>query len=164
MIEQNVQVLRCNDKQLWVRMGSQSGCAACDNGKGCSAGLFAKLIQRKPVILELARNDIKVEAGQMLTLALPESLYLKWVVAAYGWPLLAALAGALAGYGVGASFQFRPGFIDAVTLSGGLLAAWFMMRYIRSRNTPETILNSLEMTVCFPSVTPNMCSGSVNKP
>lgn len=164
MIEQNVQVLRCNDKQLWVRMGSQSGCAACDNGKGCSAGLFAKLIQRKPVILELARNDIKVEAGQMLTLALPESLYLKWVVAAYGWPLLAALAGAFAGYVVGVSLQFRPVYIDAATLSGGLLAAWFITGYIRSRNTPETILNSLDMTVCFPSATPNMCSGIVSKP
>lgn len=163
MIEQNVQVLRCNDEQLWVRMGTQSGCAACDNGKGCGAGLFVKLIRRKPVILELARNDIDVEEGQMLTLAFPESLYLKLVVTAYAWPLLAALAGALAGYAFGVSLQFRPVFVDAVTLSGGLLAAWLSIRYIRSRNAPEIILNSLDITVCLPSVTPNMCNGIVSK-
>ena len=72
MIEQNVQVLRCSNEKLWVRMGSQSGCTACDSGKGCGAGLFAKLLQRKPVTLELARKDLEVKVGQMLTLAFPE--------------------------------------------------------------------------------------------
>jgi len=65
-------------------MGSQSGCTACDDGRGCGAGLFAKLLRRKPVVLELARNDIDVEAGQMLTLAVPEQLFMRLVLASYG--------------------------------------------------------------------------------
>jgi len=164
MIEQNVQVLRCDAEQLWVRMGSQTGCAACDNGKGCGAGLFAKLIQHKPVILELARRDVEVEAGQMLTLAFPERLYLKLVFASYGWPLLAALAGALGGYGLGTWLQFGAVLIDVVTFSGGILAAGLIMRLIRRRTTGEMILDALEMTVCFPSATPNMCTGTDKQP
>jgi len=164
MIEQNVQVLRCENERIWVRMGARSGCTACDNGKGCGAGLFARLVQRKPVVLELARNEMKVETGQMLTLAFTERVYLKLVFASYAWPLIAALTGALAGYSLGVWLQFRPVLIDAVTLIGGILAAWLVMRYFRTRKTAETIFDSLEMTVCNPSNTPNMCTGNVNEP
>ena len=163
MIEQNVQVLRCSDEKLWVRMGSQSGCTACDNGKGCGAGLFAKLMQRKPVVLELARKDLEVEAGQMLTLAFPEQLYLKLVFFSYGWPLLAALAGAFAGYALGTRLQVTPVLVDLLTLSAGILAGWIIVRLIRTRRSMETILNSLDITVCFPSATPNMCSSTAKQ-
>ena len=164
MIEQNVQVLRCDRESLWVRMGTQSGCTACDNGKGCGAGLFAKLIQRKPVILKLARNEIRVEAGQMLTLAFPEQLYMKLVLVSYGWPLMAAIAGALAGYSLAAWAGLQVVAIDAAALTGGVLAAWLTLWLLRSRDTEEAILNSLHMTICIPSNTPNMCTGMVNKP
>lgn len=164
MIEQNVQVLRCNDEKLWVRMGSQSGCTACDNGKGCGAGLFAKLIRHKPVVMELARKDLKVEAGQMLTLAFPERLYMKLVLASYGWPLLAALAGACAGYGLGSWLQLGPVSIDVITLTGGVFATWLVMRFIRGRKTTATILKALDMTVCLPSSTPNLCTGAEKTP
>jgi len=164
MIEQNVQVLRCNRESLWVRMGTQSGCTACDNGKGCGAGLFTKLIRRKPVILELARNNLKVEAGQMLTLAFPQQVYIKMVFASYGWPLLAALAGAFGGYGLGTWLQFTPAVIDVATLSTGIMAAWLSLRIFRSQKFAKTILNSLHMTICIPSNTPNMCTGAMRKP
>jgi len=164
MIKQNVQVLQLNDEKLWVRLGSQSGCAACDNGMGCGAGLFAKLIQHRPVNLELARNGLNVKVGQMLTLAFPEQLYVKLIFASYGWPLLAALAGALAGYSLGVWLQFGPFMIDAVTLSVGVLTAWSVMRLIRTQKTAETILNSLDMTICFPSSNPDMCAGMLKKP
>ena len=163
MIEQNVQVLRCGNERLWVRMGSRSGCTACDNGKGCGAGLFAKLIRNKPVILELARNNLEVESGQMLTLAVPEQVYLKLVFASYGWPLLAALGGAFAGHSLTTWLQFSPVLVDAATLIGGILAAWFVLRFFKSQKTVEVILNSLETTICLPSKTPNMCNGTACK-
>lgn len=164
MIEQNVQVLRCEGERLWVRMGARSGCTACDNGNGCGAGLFAKLIRSKPVVLELTRKDMKIEAGQMLTLAFPEQLYLKLVFASYGWPLLSALVGAYAGYTLGAWLQFSPLMIDAATLAGGVLLAWLSVRFLKHRKTARTILNSMDMTICLSSNTPNMCTGSTNKP
>ena len=164
MIEQNVHVLQCSGERMWVRMGSQTGCTACDNGKGCGAGLFAKLLQRKPVVLELPRNDVNVEAGQMLTLAVPAQLFMKLVLTSYGWPLLAALAGAYAGYGAGAWLQLDPSMTDLLTLAAGGLAAWMFLRLIRRANTTETILKSLSVTACRCSETPNMCNRTAKTP
>lgn len=163
MIEQNVQVVRCEDERIWLRLGSQTGCTACDNGNGCGAGVFAKLLQRKPVVIELARNDISVEPGQMVTLAFPEKVYIKLVIASYGWPLLAALAGAYAGYGLGIWLQFGPVLIDASTLSIGMLAGGFVLRLIKNRKNADTVLNSLHMTVYYPSATPDMCDRAANE-
>jgi len=164
MIEQNVHVLQCSGERMWVRMGSQTGCTACDNGEGCGAGLFAKLLQRKPVVLELARNDVDVKAGQMLTLAVPAQLFMKLVLTSYGWPLLAALAGAYAGYGAGSWLQLDPHVIDLLTLAAGVLAAWVFLRLIRRANTTESILKSLSVTACHRSETPNMCLGATKTP
>lgn len=164
MIEQNVQVVRCRDRRIWVRLGSQSGCSACDNGKGCGAGVFAKLLQRKPAIIELARRDIDVKPGQMVTLAIPEQVYLKMVLAYYGWPLLAALIGALAGYGLGSWLQFGALLLDAGTLIGGILAGGMLMRVLKRQRSAGSVLNSLQMAVYYPSATPNMCSSVMKEP
>ncbi|MGA9572740.1 MAG: SoxR reducing system RseC family protein [Lysobacterales bacterium] len=164
MIEQNVQVLQFSDEHLWVRMGSQNGCTACESGMGCGAGLFAKLLRRETVVLELPRNGIKVETGQMLTLSFPERLYTKLVFASYGWPLLAALAGAFAGYGAGVWLHLSALLIDALTLAGGGLAAFVLLQFINRGRTTETLLESLSMAVCSPSDTPDLCSGLAKKP
>lgn len=161
MIEQNVQVVRCQEERLWVRMGSQSGCTACDNGKGCGAGLFAKLLQRKPVVLELPRTDMSVKAGQMVTLSFSEKIYLKLVLASYGWPLLAALSGAFAGFGMSTWLQLGPMLTDLGTLSGALLFGWVTVKGLKSRIGSDKFLKSLNTTCYSPSATPEMCGGEV---
>lgn len=158
MIEQNVQVLRCHDERIWVRMGSQSGCTACDNGEGCGAGLFSRLLKRKPVVIELAGNDLEVEAGQMLTLAFPERVFIRLVLASYGWPLLAALAGAILGHGLSVWLEFGPAMIDLGSLLGAVLAGGLVMRMIGKRTNLDFIFNSLQTTLYYPPVTPNMCN------
>ena len=65
MIEQQARVLRADDLQVVVRIGGQTGCAACDAGQGCGAGLFGKLLRRNPVELQLT-NDIGASAGQSI--------------------------------------------------------------------------------------------------
>jgi sigma-E factor negative regulatory protein RseC len=161
MIEQNVQVVRCQEERLWVRMGSQSGCTACDNGKGCGAGLFAKLLQRKPVVLELPRTDMNVKAGQMVTLSFSEKIYLKLVLASYGWPLLAALGGAFAGFGMSTWLQLGPMLIDLGTLTGALFFGWVTVKSLKSRAGSDNFLKSLHATCYSPSTTPEMCNGKV---
>lgn len=157
MIEQNVQVVRCQDERLWVRMGSQSGCTACDDGQGCGAGLFAKLLQRKPLVIELERKGLDAQAGQMVTLAIPENVYLKLVLASYGWPLLAALAGALVGYSIGHWMQLGPVLVDLATLACGFLAGVYLLRVLKGRKYPDMVFKSLHLAVCYPSETPNVC-------
>jgi len=160
MIEQNVQVVRCQDKRMWVRLGSQSGCTACENGEGCGAGVFAKLLRRKPVIMELVREDASIKAGQMVTLAIKEQVYLKLVFAYYGWPLLAAIAGAVAGHSFAVRTQAGAGLIDFYTLIGGLLAGGLVMRSTGNRNKTEAVLKSMHMSILKPPVNPNMCNRS----
>lgn len=159
MIEQNVQVVRCSEQRIFVRMGSQSGCSACDNGHGCGAGIFARLLQRKPAIIELERRDIDVRPGQMVTLAFSEQVYLKVVLAYYGWPLVAALSGAFAGYNLGARLQFGALALDAITLAAGILAGAMAMHILKRQKSADAVLNALQMAVYYPSATPDMCSG-----
>lgn len=142
---------------MWVRMGSQTGCTACDNGNGCGAGVFAKLLQRKPVIMELARSDANIQPGQMVTLGFPEQVYLQLVFRYYGWPLLAALIGAFASYRFGIWVQVSPAMVDLITLIGGLLAGGLLLRGLRKGNSAGALLKSLKTTVYIPSATANMC-------
>jgi len=157
MIEQNVQIIRCENKTVWVRVGSQTGCPACDNGQGCGAGVFAKLLQRKPVVLELPCESEDLRVGQMATLSFPEQLYLKLVLANYGWPLLAALAGGWAGFVLLNKFLLNGFLLDAVTLFSGLLAAGLVMKLIKHRGATDRVIDEMRMAVCMPSASPGMC-------
>jgi len=163
VIEQNVQVVRCEGESIWVRIGSQTGCSACDNGNGCGAGVFAKLLRRKPVTIELERGGVDVGVGQMVTLAIPEQVYLKMVLAYYGWPLLAALGGAIAGFGLGTRFQFGSLSLDLATLAVGLLAGIFALRLSKRRDAVGTLMNAMHVAVCYSSATPDLCGAAVNE-
>lgn len=163
MIEQNVQVVRCADERIWVRMGSQTGCSACDNGHGCGAGVFAKLLQRKPAIIELPRQNVDVKPGQMVTLAFPEQVYLKMVLAYYGWPLLVAIIGAAVAYALGGWLQLGPVMLDVITLLGGLLAGGFLLRTLKRHKNTNALMNSLQMVSYYPSANPDMCGGVLDR-
>jgi len=163
MIEQNVQVVRCSDNRMWVRMGSQSGCTACDNGNGCGAGVFAKLLQNKPVIMELERSDTQIQTGQMVTLGFPEQVYLKLIFAYYGWPLLAALTGAYVAWQLGTWAELATGLLDLATFGGGLLSGGVLLRILKKQQNTDAFLKSLQTTVYIPSVTPNMCSTEIKQ-
>jgi len=163
VIEQNVQVVRCEGESIWVRMGSQTGCSACDNGNGCGAGVFAKLLRRKSVTIELERRGLDVGVGQMVTLAFPEQVYLKMVFVYYGWPLLAAFGGAFAGFGIGTGFQFGSLALDLATLASGLLAGTFALRMLRRRDAAGKLMNALHVATCHTSATPDLCGGVFNE-
>ena len=158
MIEQNVQLVRCKGDRMWVRLGAQTGCSACDNGEGCGAGVFAKLLARKPVVIELERRELDVQAGQMLTLSFPESVYLKLVAASYGWPLLALLAGAWVGHSLAQLIGLEALWIDISALGMGVLGGALVVRMNRQQKLADIMLKSLRMAVCSPSSQAGMCS------
>jgi sigma-E factor negative regulatory protein RseC len=133
LIEQQARVIRIEEDIAWVSVGGQSGCPACDAGKGCGAGVFGRLLRRKPVELPLP-NEPGARAGQAVTLGIPESLYLKLVFRQYGWPLLAGLAGALASHHISKQFQAGPVLSDAITLAGMAGAAALAFAGLRKSN------------------------------
>jgi sigma-E factor negative regulatory protein RseC len=122
VIEQQAQVVRVRDKRVFVRVGADSGCSACDQGKGCGAGVFGKLLKKKPVTLAF-RNDCNARVGQAVMVGVPEAVFLRLVFRFYGFPLLAGLAGAVLGHQIGLVNGANDGMTDLLTLAGALVAA-----------------------------------------
>jgi sigma-E factor negative regulatory protein RseC len=132
MIEQQGKVVAADAGQISVRLGASTGCSACDAGKGCGAGVFGRLLQRKPVTLDF-ENSIGAVPGQAVMVGLPETLFMTLVLRLYAWPILAGLAGAVLGYLAAAGLGADRWVSDLATLSGGLLAAAQVMRRVRKR-------------------------------
>ena len=130
MIEQQGKVVSAVDGVIRVRLGASSGCSACDAGKGCGAGVFGRLLQRKPVILEF-QNSIDAAEGQAVMVGLPESLFLSLVFRLYLFPLLAGLGGAMAGHWLAGLAGFAPALTDFSALVGGLICAAWVIRHSR---------------------------------
>ena len=83
MLEQQGQVVATAGGRASVRLGGQTGCAACDAGRGCGAGLFGRLLRRRPVVLEFD-NHLDARCGQEVLVGLSERWFLQ-LVARFTW-------------------------------------------------------------------------------
>ena len=92
MIEQQGRVVDATGARVRVRLGGTTGCTACDAGRGCGAGVFGRLLRRRPVELEFD-NHVGAEPGQAVMVGLPESLFLALTLRLYLLPLLAGVLG-----------------------------------------------------------------------
>lgn len=153
MIEQQGKVIAERPGRISVRLGGTSGCTACDAGKGCGAGVFGRLLQRKPVVMKFD-NTLQALEGQAVMVGLPESLFLSLALRFYLYPVLSAIAGAAAGHVVAHYLGATALVMDAAALLAGLAAAYLAVRRIRSaamefpgRNTVH-LLRIIESTSC----------------
>jgi sigma-E factor negative regulatory protein RseC len=127
MIEQQGQAVSATPGVVRVRLGGQSGCSACDAGRGCGAGIFGKLLRRRAVELDF-ENRVGARLGQGVIVGIPEALLLNLVMRFYLFPLLAGLAGAGLGHYVGMRVGAGTGGSDILALlfgaAAGLLVVW----------------------------------------
>jgi len=123
MIEQQGRVLRLQGNRAEIQIGVSSGCSLCNSGKGCGAGIFAQLLRRKSALVQVP-NTIEATPGQVVTLAIPENVFLLIIVRLYLLPLAAALAGAAIGQHLAERMHVGVGMSDAVTF---LCAAVFFV-------------------------------------
>lgn len=128
MIEQQGVVVASRGGQAEVRLGGRLGCAACDAGRGCGAGVFGRLLRRRPVVLDLD-NALGAGQGQAVVVGLPESWFLALVARFYLYPLLAGLVGAMLGHYVSGKFDPVTAVSDAAALLGALLAGMAAVRH-----------------------------------
>ncbi len=131
MIEQQGRVVAVAGDTASVRLGGMSGCPACDAGRGCGAGVFGRLLKRRPVVLELD-NLARAEQGQAVMVGIPEGIFLRLVARFYLWPLLAGLAGAVLGHYLSASWFPGPVLTDLTALASGLFAGGMVARRNRA--------------------------------
>jgi sigma-E factor negative regulatory protein RseC len=131
MIEQQGQAVRESPGRITVRLGGTSGCARCDAGRGCGAGLFGKLLRRKAIELEFD-NHVGARRGQAVVVGVPEALYLGLTVKFYLFPLIAGLAGAVLGHWLATVFEAGAAGGDALTLLAALAAGAAALRANRN--------------------------------
>ncbi|MFT5139544.1 MAG: sigma-E factor negative regulatory protein RseC [Lysobacterales bacterium] len=144
MIEQQARAIRAENGFVLVQIGGQTGCAACDEGKGCGAGLFGKLLNRKPVEL-LLQNRNNVKAGQAVQLGLAESLFMKLLFRLYAWPLVAGLAGATGGFALASYFGLSAGSQDLATLLGAVLCGLLVLNFYNRTTKPDISPNDIQL-------------------
>ena len=118
-----------------MRLGGMSGCPACDAGRGCGAGIFGKLLKRRPVVLEL-ENRAGAGAGQAVMVGIPESLFLRLIARLYLWPLLAGLAGMALGHAISANWFPGQALTDLTALAAGIACGGLALLASR-RNSGE---------------------------
>ena len=133
MIEQQGLVVAVSSETASVQLGGNSGCTACNAGKGCGAGIFGRLLKRKPVVLEL-RNGPGARVGQSVMVGLPETLFLRLIFNFYLFPLLAGLAGAAIGHYVSVKLQADSAASDILALLGAVIAGALALMWNRQRN------------------------------
>lgn len=158
MIEQTAVLTRTSGDRAWVRLGGQSGCPLCDAGQGCGGGLFGRLLRRRPVEVEVV-NRIQAVPGQPVLLGLPESTFLSLVFSAYGWPLLAGLAGALLSHQIGGTWLPQGAWLDGLTLAGALAASALLWRAQAGRRADGLARWPVQLITAAPG--PQACPGNV---
>ncbi len=132
MIAQQGRVTAIQGSNAVVRVGGTSGCAACDAGKGCGAGVFGRLLKRNPVSV-CVFNDIDAQVGQAVEVGIAEERFLALVFRLYILPLLGGLAGAVTGFAVAQRADAAGPAADLLILLGGLAAAAVCLLWARQR-------------------------------
>lgn len=128
MIEQQGRVLRVDGPLTWVRMGRSSGCPACEAGKGCGAGVFGKLLNRRHIEVCVSSAPL-AKPGSAVLLGIPEQLFLELAWRLYGLPLLAGLGGGLATHQLALRFEPTAWLLDLAGLLGAIGAATVVFRW-----------------------------------
>jgi sigma-E factor negative regulatory protein RseC len=128
MLEQQGRVVEQSGGIATISIGPVAACPACAAGKGCGAGVFGRLWQRKAVQVKL-QSPTDAQPGDVVVVGIPESLFLGLVMRLYLRPLLMGLAGAVAGNYLAARMTNLPGIIDGLSLllafaGVGLGLAW----------------------------------------
>jgi sigma-E factor negative regulatory protein RseC len=146
MLEQQGLVVATAGGRASVRLGGQTGCAACEAGQGCGAGLFGRLLRRRPVILEFD-NRLEARCGQEVLVGLSERWFLRLVARFYLVPLLAGLGAAALGHHVALMLHLGAAGRDLLALACALTAGACVLHWSRTpqnSSIPE-FLNKVEV-------------------
>lgn len=144
MIEQRASVVAVRSGTAVVETSSATHCEACAAGRGCGAGLFARLLTRRVTRLEVA-NQLDVKPGQAVIIGVEEAELARASLRLYGTFLLALLLGAALGHAVALALGWPA---DLVSASGGISA--LMLAIIPFKRKPAGIAARL-LARCDPA-------------
>jgi sigma-E factor negative regulatory protein RseC len=137
MIEETALVVDMDDQYAWVEASSQSTCSHCSAQQGCGTASLQKWFKRKPNRLKVL-NTQKLQTGDQVIIGIPEQALVMGSFLLYILPLLALLAGALAG--VFFSQMIANDWEEAISIVFGLSAFLGSYRWLKGKlhNTEGT--------------------------
>ena len=93
MLYEQAKVIKRHDKDLiWVETQIKSSCNACSQNNKCGTGMIAKTLAPKTNQV-LVACEHRVEAEQMVTIAVPEQSIVLGSLILYGLPLVSFMLG-----------------------------------------------------------------------
>lgn len=130
MISQQGRIVSIDGNEVLVRVGGRTGCAACDQGKGCGAGVFGRLLRNKSVAIRTA-NSVGAQVGEVVQLGITEGRFLNLVFRLYALPVLAGLLGIASGFAVAMGLGLGAVAADFVSLAFGVAGAGLSLLWSR---------------------------------
>lgn len=102
-------------------------CEACASGRGCGAGLFARLLSRRATRLEVS-NDLGVATGDRVTVGVDERGLVRASLRLYGTFLMALVGGAAAGHALALSQGWPADAVSVLVAFAAVVVAMLLMR------------------------------------
>jgi sigma-E factor negative regulatory protein RseC len=91
MIEELAVVVKIDNHQVWVESGPNSACGGCPQKASCSTNAIGSVLKKKSVPVD---NDIQLNTGDQVMVAIDENLLLRASLLLYLLPLIALFSGA----------------------------------------------------------------------
>ncbi|NOY66089.1 MAG: SoxR reducing system RseC family protein [Gammaproteobacteria bacterium] len=128
MLEEEAIVIKAEDEYIWVEARSSSSCSNCSAKQGCGTASLQKWYSRKPNQLRIV-NTKGFSVGDKVIIGIPEQAVVKGSFMIYMLPLLALIAGAIAGSAFGN--WLYPGFSEVFSIVTGFAAFLLCFRWLR---------------------------------
>lgn len=141
-------VVRVDSDSLWVETIQQSTCGSCAAESGCGQGLMARFFLGSrflKVFLE-GRDPAKYQAGDEISIGIPEGVVVKISFLAYLLPLLLLVAGATLGNTFGGDLPAVIGAIFGLIL-GALMVRWVSGKFLQNRHYQPVLVDEFQPIV-----------------
>jgi sigma-E factor negative regulatory protein RseC len=128
MIEENAQVVRIQDDEVWVETQRSSSCASCSAEKGCGTAALSRVLGKRRNVVRVL-STIPLRVGDQVVIGIREQALVRGSLAVYAVPILLLLLGALVGELGAEQFIWENAELASVTLGiSGLLAGLVWLR------------------------------------
>jgi sigma-E factor negative regulatory protein RseC len=131
MIEQEAQVTRVKDDQVWMTVQRQSACQHCNLSEGCGTGSLGKMMGYKSTQWVFP-NSLGLKTGDRVLLAIPDKSYLLGSLLIYVLPLVTFFSGAAIAQSIWHT-EWVNVVVSLFALTGGMLlsARLSRKRYVK---------------------------------
>ncbi|TDJ31921.1 MAG: hypothetical protein E2O56_06210 [Gammaproteobacteria bacterium] len=127
MITQQGSVVSLSGDRAIIETEPIQHCEACAAGRGCGAGLFARLLSSRATRLEVP-NDLDVATGDRVTIGVDERGLVRASLRLYGTFLMALVVGAAAGHALALSLGWPTDPVSVMMAGIAVVMAAFVLR------------------------------------